>query len=466
MKKHFIILFTFFYVILPTYAYNLRQITNLDGLSNSSITCLCQNREHFLYIGTYDGLNIYNSRDIYVYKPNANEQKSLSSNVIKSIIETDNEYLWISTKGGLNKFSLQKNTIEEYYNHIYENSFIAKDSNDNIYVLHNPQTLSTYLKKEKKFIELPVNSPINYNTVKGMVIDAQDTLWINHQGILEKYTVHNAGTAQASITRHKDFCHPYPIVYIFKTTKGIIAINSIHEIWLISSKGNRLIKKLPQLFSKNGEIGSIIFDNQNLLIGFKTNGLICLNAQKNYEPEQININCGVFSLCKDEQQDIIWIGTDGQGIYAYTKDTYTFTNVLLSELPITKKRPIRAIYTDKEERLWLGTKDNGIIRLDKYNSSQSFTKHITHFTTKEGLQNNAVFAFEPSTSYPLLWIASDGPELNFFSYKDNRLHTLVNKTGQRIAQVHAINETSDSLLWVGSGSILLRISFKPDDNES
>ncbi len=29
---------------------------------------------------------------------------------------------------------------------------------------------------------------------------------------------------------------------------------------------------------------------------------------------------------------------------------------------ISKKRPIRAVYTDKYNTLWLGTKDNGIIK--------------------------------------------------------------------------------------------------------
>ena len=50
-------------------------------------------------------------------------------------------------------------------------------------------------------------------------------------------------------------------------------------------------------------------------------------AEQNYQAEKFNINCGIFSLWKDKQQDIIWIGTDGQGVYAWTKDEYTFTNI-------------------------------------------------------------------------------------------------------------------------------------------
>lgn len=97
-------------------SHNLRQISNRDGLSNSSVTCLFQDEKRFLWIGTYDGLNMYDSQKIYVYKPDINNQNSLSSNVIRKVIETDKNYLWISTKWGLNKLSQQSNTIEEYYN--------------------------------------------------------------------------------------------------------------------------------------------------------------------------------------------------------------------------------------------------------------------------------------------------------------------------------------------------------------
>lgn len=43
-------------------SHNLRQISNRDGLSNSSVTCLFQDEKRFLWIGTYDGLNMYDSQ--------------------------------------------------------------------------------------------------------------------------------------------------------------------------------------------------------------------------------------------------------------------------------------------------------------------------------------------------------------------------------------------------------------------
>lgn len=333
------------------------------------------------------------------------------------------------------------------------------------YVLSKPDVLSFYSKVENKFIDLPVHKGIEHNTVLGMLIDAQDTIWINHQGVLERYTVSDTGSDQPSIKRHSDFKHAQPIEYAFYHNEKIIIVDSIGDIYYITTQGIHFVKNLNKLINESGEIGSIIFDNDDLLIGFRTNGLIRLDAAKGYELEKIEINCGVFSLWKDEQQDIIWIGTDGQGIYAWTKDEYAFNNLSLNQLPINKRRPIRAIHTDQQNTLWLGTKDNGIIRIKDYDVAQEYsTANVTHFTVKDGLTNNAVFAFTESKSHPILWIGSDGPELNYYSYRDNKIHSLINNTNSRIARVHSMSETCDSLLWVGSGSRLLRISIEAHGN--
>lgn len=441
-------------------SHNLRQISNRDGLSNSSVTCLFQDEKRFLWIGTYDGLNMYDSQKIYVYKPDINNQNSLSSNVIRKIIETDN-YLWISTKWGLNKLSQKSNAIEEYYNEFGENSYIAKDNQDYLYVFNRPNTLSLYSNLDNKFINFPIYKEKELDNVSSFIVDSQDTIWINHKGIMERYTISGKKTNNPQIVRHPDFTHPHLIKYAFYSDEKIIMVDSEGNIFYKEKGKLHFIRKLKQLIQESGKIGAIIFDDNDVLIGFETNGLIRLMAEQNYQAEKFNINCGIFSLWKDKQQDIIWIGTDGQGVYAWTKDEYTFTNILLNELPISKKRPIRAVYTDKYNTLWLGTKDNGIIKINHYDTSKEYSNdNVIHLTTQEGLTNNEVFAFAPSNVYPILWIGSNGPGLNYYSFSDNKIHSLANNTNQDISHVHSMCETNDSLLWVGAGNTLLKINIQ------
>lgn len=443
-------------------AHNLRQLSSRDGLSNSSVTCLFQDSERFLWVGTYDGLNRYDSRDIYVYKPDINNRNSLSSNVIRNIVETESRCLWINTKWGLNKLSQRTNVIEEYYPDFSENSYIAKGGRNDLYVFSRPNTLSFYLKARHKFVHFPIYRETTYDNVSGFIVDPQDTIWINHRGKMERYTLAGKDTDTPQVVRHPDFEHPHAIQYAFDDNGEMILVDSEGNLFHKNRQGLHFIKNLQRLIRESGDIGSIICDNRDVLIGFKTNGLVRLVAEQNYEPEKFDIDCGVFALLKDEQQDIIWIGTDGQGVYAWTKDRYSFNNLPLGLLPIRKKRQVRAVYADKHNTLWLGTKNNGIIRINGYDAAKAYSPaNTSHYTTRDGLTNNAVFVLTPSSAYPVLWIGSDGPGLNYYSYADNRIHTLSGAAGTPVEQVHALCETGDSSLWVGAGTTLLKIRVQP-----
>ncbi len=466
MKKTFALVICTLCSITLTYAYNLRQINSKNGLSNSSVTCLFQDDKRFLWIGTFDGLNMYNSHEISIYKPDINDPNSLSCNIINSILETDSTYLWINTRQGLNKFSLRTHKVEKIYHEFGENSYIAKDSHDNFFVTGKPYVISFYSSTQKQFIDLPTHQGMVHDDISNLFVDSHDTIYIHNQKRLERYTLSFDQTKTPRLIRHANLPYKYPIHYSFYSDEKIIIVDSKGDISYLDDKGVHLIANIASFIRKNGKIGAIIFDDKDLLVGFKTNGLIRLNASNGYQAETVNIDCGVFALHKDKQQNIIWIGTDGQGVYVWTKNEYTYKNITLDQLPVLKKRPVRAIYTDKRNTLWLGTKENGIIRIADYDNATDYTpNNVYHLTTKDGLADNAVFTFTPNRSSDILWIGSDGPGLNYYSYTDNKLHALQNRTGVRIAGVHSILERGDSLLWVGAGSSLLKISIQTIGNE-
>ena len=49
-------------------AYNLKQVADKEYMSNSSITSLCQDDKGLMWIGTCDGLNIYDGQEIEEFK--------------------------------------------------------------------------------------------------------------------------------------------------------------------------------------------------------------------------------------------------------------------------------------------------------------------------------------------------------------------------------------------------------------
>ncbi len=55
-------------LIHNAYAYNLKQVADKEYMSNSSITSLCQDERGLMWIGTCDGLNIYDGQEIEEFK--------------------------------------------------------------------------------------------------------------------------------------------------------------------------------------------------------------------------------------------------------------------------------------------------------------------------------------------------------------------------------------------------------------
>ncbi len=71
-----------------------------DGLSQSTVNCILQDRTGFLWLGTQDGLNRYDGYGFTVYKHDPTDPSSLPSNWIEDLAEDPSGDLWIGTHGG------------------------------------------------------------------------------------------------------------------------------------------------------------------------------------------------------------------------------------------------------------------------------------------------------------------------------------------------------------------------------
>ena len=104
-----------FFAPLRAQEYRIRNITNTDGLSNSSVNMVFQDRSGLLWFGTWDGLNSYNGQDFHVYLPAPGDSTSLDNNVIRQMAQSADGTLWIATDRGVNSFSAQEGLFRRYF---------------------------------------------------------------------------------------------------------------------------------------------------------------------------------------------------------------------------------------------------------------------------------------------------------------------------------------------------------------
>lgn len=100
-------LFGFFYLAsLQTFSQTLKAnyLGVEDGLSQSAVFSILQDRQGYMWFGTRDGLNRYDGYTFKVYRNEAQNPNSISGGNISALFEDEAGILWIGTSEGLVRF--------------------------------------------------------------------------------------------------------------------------------------------------------------------------------------------------------------------------------------------------------------------------------------------------------------------------------------------------------------------------
>ena len=76
------------------------RISSAQGLSQSTVYSILQDRKGFLWFGTQDGLNRYDGYSFKIFNHQSDNPNSLSHNDIRALFEDQSGNIWIGTLGG------------------------------------------------------------------------------------------------------------------------------------------------------------------------------------------------------------------------------------------------------------------------------------------------------------------------------------------------------------------------------
>lgn len=113
----------------------------------------------FLWVGTQNGLNEYDGRNITIFRHSRFDNNSIVNNNIFSITEDDSGYLWLGTINGISRFNPYNHTSLNFRHDganpysLNENfkCFVYIDKNKTCWV-GNESGLSYYNRKTNQFI--------------------------------------------------------------------------------------------------------------------------------------------------------------------------------------------------------------------------------------------------------------------------------------------------------------------------
>lgn len=401
-----------------------------EGLSQININCIIQDSRGFMWIGSRNGLNRYDGYKFLIYRYDANNNNSVSNNLITDLAEDHDGNIWIGTQNGLNEYSRSTGTFTRYLHS-------AADPNS-----------------------------ISNNIINRIIFDSAGFLWIATQdGGLDCYNT------KTKLFRHHR--HSADVGSLPNDDVRTVFEDSQQQLWVgTSSGGLGLFDRKHNTFSKfpytdpsslkiagNNVICMLENNPEQLWVGTQEDGLFLFNKKtktfQRFLHEDNNVNSlssnTIYSLKKDDEGNL-WIGTENGGLSVLDAKTNRFHNYLHDEVDDNSidGNSIYGICRDKLGNMWLGAFSGGVNLLKK--TTESFTVY-RHNASPYSLSNNFVLAlFEDHEKN--IWIGTDGGGLNRFDpQKGTFIHYLQQtRTRKGIAgnYVLAVNQDDEGNLWIGT----------------
>jgi len=451
----------------PTDPFFVQHFDNRNGLSNSSINHIFKDAGNLLWVATWDGLNMYDGNIFHVFNySKENDFKSIGSNVIQQVTEDKRGNIWITTIEGISRYEKQTGKFYNYFYNQYQRSRVSEqeyalavDTGGRVYCLSQKTSLSLYDVTADTFRVCDL--PAQRSAITKLAFDEANRLWLlNATGELDVYA---GNTSQ--FKRLRTYQQETAVINFFYVNHQLFFTNGKDQLFTIHS-GTLDPKQVMQL---QHTLTSLIFYKGHYLLAWASKGYGVYDANLQvsgflkHETQQMqDIKVTSWAL---GSEDILWYGTDGNGIIKIYPKTKSFGTVATSENGMPYNKSVRA-FCEANGNLWVGTKGSGIISIGDFWSDTVSSINKKYFSAPSELDNNAVYVLKKGSD-DLIYIGTDGKGIGVYDLKTKQFHKWSSITGHdaypEFGSVYAIKQDADHSLWLGtSGYGLIHVKINRD----
>lgn len=362
-------------------SYNFKHFGIDDGLSQSTVETLYQDKDGYIWIGTNDGLDRYNGYQFNHYKYDKYDKNTISNNYIVDIIQDKDGYMWIATLKGLNRIDVENNEIKQYYSGDSkgglsdDNLWEILCTSDNKLLVSSINGLSLYQPDSDSFVRVLNDKSLPSQFIYSLAEDKKGNIWIG-------------------------------------TDKGVVKCDK--ELNVIKDYSND---------TKNSEVYRIYDDgNDSVWVSTLGNGLFRINQSNdkivNYTIDS-NLPSNTIRDTLKDKKGYLWICTDS-GISAFNYKDESFTNY--KNQPYNENclsdNETYCLLEDDGGLVWVGTYD----KISRFNPNSNFSYYASDTVNDYSISNkmvNGIYATENT-----LWVGTHGGGVNIIDNKTKKMHLL------------------------------------------
>lgn len=458
-----------------------------QGLSQTSVTCVVQDRKGFVWVGTQGGLNRFDGYQFKIFKSTKNQQ-SLNANWITDCAADRQGAIWLTTAtNGLAKFNPENESFTRFHQKnsgLTDNKLwsLHLDNDDNLWIGTESKGLikfNTELEETEQLVnDEHSQSHTSVKMIRDIFQDEQGKLWLASQHGVKLFSP-DLGVYQSLeqlllpslLTQHKS---------ILSAPAWAINKDKNNNVWVGTKKGlavanirERLLHQIAPAYDQQQTIEeawvtSIFRDkNDEMWVGtyghgaaqFSANGKLKKHHKKTVD-EPNSLSSDYIMTFFEDSKGGLWIGTDGGGFnyFDISRKQFNHQKHDSNDSLSINHSFVRAIAQDQHGYLWIGTR-SGLNRSNKvFDGISDFSdmsfNHFRHDNSDDtSLRVNNIFALHRD-QLGKLWVGSYGGGLsvlnddkqNFTHYQHNK-----NKVDSLSSNhIFSIAQADHNHLWVGT----------------
>ena len=432
MKIQSLILFPILMCLTqPLAAQTARLYTPDNGLPNTQVNQICQDRSGIVWICTEGGLVRFDGVDFETFHRDRENPNSITSDSVHDIVEDVNGTMWVATASGLNLFDADYNSFLRYElrderrpenipyivkilevpDRMSGSRLFVATGGYGIFVI---DTRTRTLQEERRRLLLS-HLPTEY--IHTLFLDADRHLWVVPEGTSPTVILDVDTLAPAEgISIDPLLAGRWDKVRVTAIAEDPVSRNLLigtsTDGLLVYESATRTLRKARGRSAATTVAASVLFDTQSetadarsFLLGDENGGLLHFDTRtEETHPGSLpsirqDVGRWKATTATVDNQGNIWLGLYQTGVLVAPKSMFGFSYLGFNaqNIPGENSACVMSLYDDGR-RLWVGTDGAGLFCREG--------QRIRNFTRENSrLDNNAVMAVT-GDRHGVLWIGT------------------------------------------------------------